>query len=213
MNTAIVYNTQNQLLISNGLVGYWSFHEGSGSIARDFSSTRNNGTINYSPPTWGIGKVGSALSFDGTSQYVSMAGTNLSGLSTSDWSISLWLNQRGLNLYSGIVVFNNEGLVNSKSNALALIHNGNAIATSVAITSYVNQWIHVVGTNIGSVYTIYINGVNALAGFQSDSGYGLNGVYWIGNGYVGTKINGLVNDVRVYNRGLSATEISVLYNT
>ncbi len=43
-----------------GLVGYWSFNEGGGSIAHDFSGNGNSGTL-QSSPTWVNGKRGKAL--------------------------------------------------------------------------------------------------------------------------------------------------------
>ncbi len=46
-----------------GLVGWWRFDEGSGTIAGDSSGNGNNGTI-YGA-TWVAGKYGQALSFDG----------------------------------------------------------------------------------------------------------------------------------------------------
>ena len=50
---------------TTGLIGYWSFDEGLGSTAEDFSPTGSNtGTLTNSP-TWVNGKVGKALSFDG----------------------------------------------------------------------------------------------------------------------------------------------------
>src|SRR5450830_343970 len=54
-----------------GLVGYWSFNEGTSTKATDFSGHGNNGTLSGSTlPTWVAGKLGGALSFDGTS-YIS----------------------------------------------------------------------------------------------------------------------------------------------
>ena len=53
--------------ISDGLVGYWSFDEGSGTTAHDSSGNRNDGTI-YGA-AWTDGKFGKALSFDGIDDY------------------------------------------------------------------------------------------------------------------------------------------------
>ena len=62
-----------------GLVGYWNFNEGTSTIATDNSGYGNHGTTsNIShPPTatngWSPGKLGSAITFDGSNDYVSMA--------------------------------------------------------------------------------------------------------------------------------------------
>ncbi len=54
--------------LSRGLVGCWLFNEGGGNIAFDLSGHVNHGTINGA--TWTAEKLGSALSFDGTNDYV-----------------------------------------------------------------------------------------------------------------------------------------------
>src|SRR5450759_5412343 len=56
---------------THGLVGYWKFDEGTGTNATDSSGMGNNGTLTNGP-TWTTGKVGGALSFDGTDDYVNV---------------------------------------------------------------------------------------------------------------------------------------------
>ncbi len=51
------------------LVGYWKFDEGSGNTAYDLSNYTNDGTIN-GDPKWVAGKIGAALEFDGSDDYV-----------------------------------------------------------------------------------------------------------------------------------------------
>ncbi|MBU6320946.1 hypothetical protein KGO04_00160 [Patescibacteria group bacterium] len=43
-----------------GLVGYWQFNEGSGSLAHDTSGAGNTGTL-VGSPSWVAGKVGGAI--------------------------------------------------------------------------------------------------------------------------------------------------------
>ena len=64
-NLSIIKNLQN------GLVGYWRFDEGSGSIAYDYSGNGNNGTL-INGPTWVDGILGKALEFDGVNDYVNI---------------------------------------------------------------------------------------------------------------------------------------------
>ena len=54
---------------SGGIVGYWSFDEGTGDIVHDTSGNGNDGTI-YGDATWTTGVSGGALSFDGIDDYV-----------------------------------------------------------------------------------------------------------------------------------------------
>jgi hypothetical protein len=71
-----VNSNKNLINQAQGLVGYWSFDEGSGNIARDYSGNGNNGTLynfNFTATSgWVDGKVGKALSFDGVDDYVNV---------------------------------------------------------------------------------------------------------------------------------------------
>ena len=59
-----------------GLVGYWSFNEGKGVTSTDYSGNGNKGTlIGMQGNPWVNGKLGKALSFDGSDDYVN-AGDN-----------------------------------------------------------------------------------------------------------------------------------------
>ena len=53
-----------------GLVGYWNFNDGSGSVARDSSGNGNDGAI--SGATWSAGKFGNGLAFDGNADSVKL---------------------------------------------------------------------------------------------------------------------------------------------
>ena len=61
-------NQLTQLDITDGLVGFWNFNEGSGNIANDSSGFGNHGTIENA--TWTTGISGSALHFNGDDAYV-----------------------------------------------------------------------------------------------------------------------------------------------
>lgn len=74
-----------------GLVGYWSFAEGTGTKATDFSGNHNTGTLTNGP-TWANGKRGKALSFDGSGDVVTVNST-LGNFGTSDFSVTGWYKQ------------------------------------------------------------------------------------------------------------------------
>src|SRR3989344_3676813 len=57
---------------TSGLVGYWTFDEGTGATASDSSGNNNTGTLTNGP-TWTTGKIGQALSFDGVDDYVNIS--------------------------------------------------------------------------------------------------------------------------------------------
>ncbi len=76
----------------NGLLAHWSFDEGSGSIAYDYSGHDYDGAINGAD--WIAGHSGYALDFDGNSDYVIMDAysEDLGFNKTDDYKISVWIN-------------------------------------------------------------------------------------------------------------------------
>ena len=76
-----------------------------------------------------------------------------------------------------------------------------------------NTWTFVVGTYDGTTMREYINGVQVgtLAGAFTPSILTTTGGYNIDQ-EEGEYFPGLINDVRVYNRALSATQIAAMYN-
>ena len=71
---------------ASGLIGYWNFDEGSGSIAHDTSGGGHDGTVNGA--AWTTGKINTGLRFNGTTNSVSTPAIALSGA----FSVSAWVN-------------------------------------------------------------------------------------------------------------------------
>src|SRR3990167_9799803 len=74
---------------TSGLVGYWTFDEGSGTTANDSSGNNNTGAL-INGPTWTTGKIGGALSFDGVDDRVS---TGAFSIGSTNFSMSGWVKQ------------------------------------------------------------------------------------------------------------------------
>jgi hypothetical protein len=75
--------------VTEGLIGWWKFDEGSGTNVSDSSGNGNNGIL-MGNPTWVTGIVGTALSFNGNGQIVAILNTNLTeGL--TNFSVTFWL--------------------------------------------------------------------------------------------------------------------------
>lgn len=72
--------------IEEGLVGYWDFSKEQ-EVAYDLSGNDNHGTIVGA--TWGNGRNGKALSFDGIDDYVAI--TNISPITLSEFTLSAWV--------------------------------------------------------------------------------------------------------------------------
>jgi uncharacterized protein (TIGR02145 family) len=178
--------SQNDKLTS-GLVGQWSFNgpDISGTTAYDRSGSGNNGTLTNGPVST-IGKVGQALSFDGVNDYVAN-GTGYNGIKT----VALWVQpntttQSILDLNGTQTIDIVAGTVRANSFTSPTIY-----VDSVATSTFPNTLGHLVVITTNTA-------INASA---------------FNMGKIATAyLNGKLDDVRVYNRALSATEISDLYN-
>jgi len=85
----------------DGLLAYWSFDEGSGDTAHDYSGNNYHGTI-YGA-SWTTGHSSYALDFDGEDDYISfdIYASDLGFNKTDDYKISAWINS--VTTHSGII--------------------------------------------------------------------------------------------------------------
>jgi hypothetical protein len=191
----------------SGLVGWWKFDEGSGTTAGD-SAGSNTGTL-INGPTWVTGKVGSgALSFDGVDDNIDYS-TILHG---TVHTFSAWVYQQ--NASNGIIIYNNSDI----GQALRITTNGTQLMYSTSGGEQVSVWVspisgswwHYTVVRNGTAVTFYQNGVQVgttqtLASNDTLTTRGIGGV-----GAVPFK--GSLDDVRIYNRALSLSEVTQLYN-
>ena len=211
-----------------GLVGYWSFDDGTTTVANDSSGNRNHGRLTNmdSATDWVPGKRGKALDFDGSNDYVTMGNITADDFGTGPMSVSVWFKTSsvgyqepvdnktaGTNL-AGFNLYMNTGS-NKMTFRIADGTNQRSISGITAVDN--NQWHHAVGVRNGDTITIYIDGVQEGTA-TGVSAYNISnattffvGAYGTGAGQANW--NGLIDDVRVYNRALSATEIQALYES
>ena len=207
-----------------GLVGYWPFNgpDIAGTTAYDRSGKGNNGTLTNGP-TKTIGEVGQALNFDGNNDYISLPSTvpRVSGT----FSISAWVNPSTLTPATGGEAYViSDWLASGKNYILRqynstielLVGNGSTSqdASLYAGALSVGKWTHVVAVVNGTSHTLYIDGVNSGQATGSYSGGVTANSMNIGGtngGTVTALFKGSLDEVRVYNRALSASEIWGLY--
>lgn len=198
------------------LVGYWSFN-GSDSIiedtAIDTSGEGNNGTITGAVAV--AGKIGQALSFDGTNDYVN-CGKDLSLSFTGNYTLSAWI--KPATIVGSKIIMDKEGtnngyfLYQSNDEIYAGFGNGSTIRTVTTTTAnlVVGNWYYVVSTWDSTYIRIYING--QLSKTSSDFS-GDNPVENTRNFYIGTYhglamcFNGVIDESRAYNEALSPATI------
>lgn len=213
-------NTFVRVIDSNSPVkGSWHLDEGSGTTAYDRSGNGNNGTL-YNSPAWVDGKFGKALSFDGSNDYVT---TPIISNTLTDFTMEAWVkassvpsNRRivmgsGWNYndwYIGINLSSNTGAPARKW--LFWVASNSQIAYVAAPDEIVaGDWYYLVATYEGTTGKFYING-NYIGSFTFTRKTDTN-PFQIGRSYSGEYFNGLVDEVRVYNRALTSAEVSDLY--
>lgn len=202
------------ITVPQGLVGYWPFNEGAGTIAADNSGNGNNGTL-INAPTWVLGQIKRALNFSATQRVSVPAASAVSLL--GDFTIAawvLWSGVLGTGSYSMILAHDNIGAANLGINSSSKLEIGkNSIASILAApaTFPVGGWHHVACTRSGSAYVLYIDGVSVASG-TSVLSFVESGALVFGGTAAGLNLLGSEDDVRLYNRPLAATEIQQIYN-
>ena len=235
-----LYNLTKPKILSasdSGLVGYWSFDEGSGNKVGDMSGRGNDGIASGSP-AWINGRRGKALNFNGTNQYVG-AGQNSTLSNIAPLTASAWIYPTDVSATSRAIIaktdVSNNGWKFGPSSSgvgqisLVVVYDNSGAdkvsRVSAINTLTINTWQYATVTwDGGKNYTgmhIYINGSevsyndassqNAIGNRVSDATFDLT----IGANYNGLSrlFAGTIDEVRVYNRALSAGEVSNLYSS
>ena len=197
------------------LVGYWKFDEGSGTTAADSSGNGNNGIISGSA-AWVSGRYGSALNFDSVSNYVGVNSPTNIPIDNSPYTIEAWISPIS-NGAKGIVGWGNYG-TNNQVNAIRLLGGscsnlgfrhywwGNDLDVCTA-NPIDRSWYHLVALFDGTTRKIYLNGVQIASDTPTGHNVPSAANFRIGLTYSGEYFNGTLDEVRIYNRALSADEI------
>ena len=217
--------------LASGLVGWWTFDgadthwaSSTAGTTTDKSGSGNTGTLtNMSQKTSPVvGKLGPALKFDGTN-YTDMGVASRTGVLNlaSSLSVSAWLKiahnapsallvnktsgpgTAGYELVLGLG--GNTGIVSLRTDSTNSVDSSNRIDDGA--------WHLVTATVTGSAGKIYVDSVlkgsnsitptptaNSSASFQVGARAGVSGAV------------GSIDDVRIYNRALTAAEVTQLYN-
>jgi hypothetical protein len=195
---------------ASGLVAAYGFEEGSGSTLSDSSGNGNGGTI--SGASWTpSGRFGKALSF--SSGMVSINDSASLHLS-SGLTLEAWVRPSALTATWSDIIFkanDNYFLMGSTPQSQLPDLGGTFAATNLYGTNALalNTWTHIAGTYDGTTMRFYVNGVAVASAAQTGAIPSSTGNLFIGgDSSNGQHWNGLIDEVRVYNRALSAGEIA-----
>jgi hypothetical protein len=216
---------QVEAALNNGLVAYYGF-DGN---ANDLSGNNHNGTL-MNGANFVQGRIGKAVSFDGVNDYVN-CGNDPAFNILGEITLSAWVYPReGSRIQCLISKFYSNGRQDNPFDfrfagdsslpklmmvrADAQIHNYFWSTQSIPLNSWSYVAVTVTPSGQGS---FYINGQYAGGGAISISPTGNTHEVWIGRRDWDPELlsyhfyNGLIDEMRIYNRALTQDEIISLY--
>jgi hypothetical protein len=219
------WNGTNTTLYNDSLVLFMNFDNRSAlgennTRVVDLSRGENNGTCSGTAcPTVVSGKYDNARSFDGTNDYVSFSSLSPRG----DATASFWIRRVGTGNQVMLYMFDGSftdyliiGYYSTSDVLLATARNatgwpGSRYSSASAIPQ--NEWTHIaVVKKEGVIQTIYINGINDTN--SASLNWGASGSSnWIGgrNSATPSYLNGSIDDLMIFNRTLTSSEVQQLY--
>jgi len=206
-----------------GLVGYWNFEEGSGQTVYDRSGNGNDGTlgsstaVEKSDPVFvsghdSNGPGGTGLQFDGVDDYVSVSSSSSLNSIASSFTLEMWINVDSFvswkrHLRTPGIKWEQD---NGQNFGITLYNGANEIGEGWISADPPGRWQYIAVTWDGVTVTWYKNG-QQITTFTTSQNAINTGDLTIGAGD-GTNFDGVIDEVRIYNRALSADEIRMHYN-
>ena len=214
-----VNEPEAKIIVKDGLVSFWTFDNSDikGEIVKDVWG-KNDGTI-IGKAKIVPGKIKEGIELDGASSYVD-CGNDKSLDLTAALTIEVWMkpNKAGeggpnsgplCKAQSGVDPWNWQLRYNSPGGFMGFQFNaapGGSTWISVQEALKAGQWYHIIATFDGKEVKCYLNGVEkekkAMAGIASG-----NGSFFIGQDGWMNVLDGVVDEVRVYDRALTLDEV------
>jgi hypothetical protein len=190
--------------------------------ANDFVGGHNGSAQNGA--TFASGKVGQAFSLDGTNDYISVPDSAAWDFGTGDFTIDMWVKFTSVQTQNFFIGHDDGGGEFDKwifwlvSGQLQFHINsdpfpdGGITIGSAAFAPSNGTWYHVALTRIGSTYTFYVNGSSAGTATNSTAIPNASAALTIGQAENSGFINGLIDEVEIFSRALSSSELLAIVN-
>ncbi len=217
ISNALSFQSNMHSLLGSDLVGWWNFNEGD---ARDISGYNNHGNIVGATHVDGVpGTGGSALEFNGSSDYVDVGKTILPA--QGNWTFSVWVNvpqnpsgsEHGSIFLQGASASGLFYAYTTYGTADGHLRWNGVGSTQILVGSDIRGtgWRNIALQRENNNYRLYLDGeVDAFGSNSGDINTG-NMLFGHGGSGGGRELNGKLDDVRIYSRALSASEIQTLY--
>jgi Concanavalin A-like lectin/glucanases superfamily len=205
------FTSTAQDFITNGLVAYYPFNGN----ANDVSGNGNNGTVVEATLTQDrFGNTNQAYSFNGTNSYISF--NNVPTSQVDNWTITAWVSPASLDQMRIAVGLGYDDGYTGNGYSLGILFNqlhtifgGLGDIDGGFTFPATNQWYQIVMVRNSGVTTFYANGVPTGGGDTTTPLVPTS--FRIGSNIGLRFFNGAIDDVRIYNRGLSTNEVAELY--
>jgi PKD repeat protein len=199
---------------NNGLVAAYGFEEAGGSTVADASGKGNHGKIKEAVRI-NSGRYGKALKFDGVNDWVTVNDSASLDLASS-MTLEAWVYPQTTAGWRTVILKEKWGdavYYLDSSNDAKLPNSGINIAGVKEIQGAtplpLNQWSHLASTYDGQYHRLYVNGIEVAKRAQNGPIQQSDGALRIGGNKVwGEYFQGYIDEVRIYNRALTPTEIN-----
>jgi hypothetical protein len=188
---------------SSNLVAYYKLDNDATDDTGSYNGTATNVTFDG-------GRYGASAVFNGSSSGISLPSVNLG----SNFSMSVWYKWSGTdNNYNGTIIGSNDENPSIIHNLFSTLNeivyecSGGGLLLLSSVTA--NVWYHIAISHDGTSLKGYVNGeltdedtVNSITATIEEIGYDQNQTRWI---------SGSIDQVRLYDKALSAAEVSTIY--
>lgn len=219
------------------LVGWWPLNATSGSTVADSTDTGNDGTAtNMEDVDWVTGVNGNCLAFDGSNERVEFSGD--AGYPTEDFSMSCWFNLATTGAYRTILCAKHYYWSARQGNWIFRLNGTNGVSPTMALNCYngtsnicnktesitisTDEWHHggFVHNATSNTAHLFYDGSELGSGTAiahdlenlKDDGFTI-GVQSYGTASRANYWAGTVDDVRLYNGVLTASDFADVYNS
>ncbi len=217
LSAALNVSAQNCAPVPSGLVSWWT---GDGN-ANDSSGNANNGAL-QNGAAFATGKVGQAFSFNGNRQYISIPHSESLNQS-QEMTVEGWVRLAELpsNVWGTVITKDNP----DSGPYHLLIQQDGSVTWEVLISGWVDinsgpnrispgEFSHVAGSYNASTgaFCVYVNGIATCAQLSGPMRTNSNAIKIGGDLYNGRFFKGEIDELSIYNRALSASEIQAIFN-
>ena len=211
----------------SGMIAWWTLDETSGIIANDSVGTEPAAYFGTPGPVQVPGEVAGALQFNGSTDFLSAPNSPLWQFGSNDFTVELWANFAAppggsLGDYGDVFIGDDDG-PGSRNKWFFAVSGGllhftvyntadpppNYYLAQAPFAPVLGQWYHLAVTKEGTNYTIYVKGQEVSSEVSTQP---------IGNPTASLTIgqaenffmNGLLDEISIYNRALSPSELQAI---